>query len=345
MKKGIKITLWTMVALLLVSGAAIFYLGYRFAYKSGFNIGGELPARLYVYPGMDWGMVCDSISERTEAPLLWDLKWQLKHRAKGQPIVGAYTIEPNMTVRALYNRLVYGMQTPINFYFNSSRLPEQIYARMDKLLLADSLSIARAMNDSALVHSLGIPDTTLVYYLHPNTYEIYWDITPEKLVKRMAEESKAFWSSDRRSKAEAIGLTPYEVINLAAIVQEESSKVDEYPMIAGLYLNRLRMGMRLQADPTVKFALKDFGLRRIRQEHLRVDSPYNTYQVVGLPKGPIRIPSAEAIDGVLNAEEHHYIYMCAKADFSGYHAFAETYSEHMKNARAYAEELNNRKIN
>lgn len=336
--------LWTVVALLVVSSATAVYFFYRFALKPGFNVRGERRERIYVYPEMDWGMVCDSISARTDAPLIQDLKWHLKTRAKGNPKVGSYTIEPNMTVRSLYNRIVHGMQTPINLTFNSVRLPEQIYARMDKLLLLDSISIAKAMNDSVLVQSLGIQDTTLVYYLRPNTYEVYWDITPSDLVKRMAKESKVFWNTERLAKAEALGMTPYEVINLAAIVQEESSKVDEYPLISGLYINRLRMGMRLQADPTVKYALRDFGLRRILHEHLVVDSPYNTYQVVGLPKGPIRIPSTEAIDGVLNTEHHNYIYMCARADFSGYHAFAATYSEHMKNAREYAKELNNRGI-
>ncbi len=344
MRKGVKITIWMVVALFLLGSVAAIYLFHRYTRRSGFNIDGEQAVRLYVYPGMDWDMVGDSIAARTDAPLLGDLRWLLRHRADSEPKVGSYTISPNMTVRALYNRLVYGMQTPINLYFNSTRLPEQIYARMDKYLLADSLSIAQAMNDSALVQSLGIQDTTLVYYLLPNTYEVYWDITPQDLVKRMAKESKAFWNAKRLTQAEALGMTPYEVINLAAIVQEESSKVDEYPMISGLYINRLRMGMRLQADPTVKFALQDFGLRRILHEHLRVDSPYNTYQVVGLPKGPIRIPSTEAIDGVLNTEDHDYIYMCAKADFSGYHAFAVTYSDHMKNARAYAQELTNRGI-
>ena len=327
-----------------MSGAATLYLVYRFAYQPGFNVNGEKPARVYVYPSMDWDMVGDSIAARTDAPLVGGLRWLLKTWADDQPKVGSYTITPNMTIFALYKHLAHGRQTPIKLTFNSVRFPGQIYARMDTQLLADSVSIAQAMNDSVLVQSLGIQDTTLVYYLHPNTYEVYWDITPQDLVKRMAKESKAFWNAERLAKAEALGLTPYEVINLASIVEEESSKVDEYPMISGLYINRLRMGMRLQADPTVKFALQDFGLRRILQEHLRVDSPYNTYQVVGLPKGPIRIPSAEAIDGVLNTVDHNYIYMCARADFSGYHAFAATYSEHMKNAQAYARELNKRGI-
>ncbi|MDO5016768.1 MAG: endolytic transglycosylase MltG [Porphyromonas sp.] len=333
-----------LVILPVLAIAAAGYLYYRYTKQSGFNVGGDRSEWLYVYPDMDWERVADSVGAVTHAPLLSDLRLHFKHRAKGSPRTGAYQIEPDMTVQALYNRLVYGMQSPVSVHFNSSRLPGQIYRRIAHQLMVDSLDIATAMNDTVLLHYVGVADTTLVYYLVPNTYEMYWDSKPEEVVKRLAKASQSFWDNERRLKAERIGLTPYEVINLAAIVQEESNKVDEYPMIAGLYLNRLRMGMPLQADPTIKFALQDFGLRRILYEHLRVESPYNTYKYKGLPKGPIRIPSIDAIDGVLDAVDHHYIYMCAKSDFSGYHAFAETYSAHLRNARAYAKELNKRGI-
>lgn len=317
---------------------------YRFAKQPAFNTVGGKAVRLYVYPQSSWDSVLDSITKITDAPLLSDLRWHLKHRAKDEPKVGSYVIDSSITVRALYNRLTYGMQAPISLQFNSSRLPGQIYRRLGRQLMVDSLDIARAMNDTLLLRSLNVPDTTLVYYLIPNTYEVYWDITAEDLVRRLSEESQQFWGKSRRSKAESLGLSPYEVINLAAIVQEESAKVDEYPMIAGLYINRLNIGMPLQADPTIKFALQDFGLRRIFHSHLKVDSPYNTYLNKGLPKGPIRIPSIAAIDGVLNAIRHDYVYMCAKEDFSGYHNFAATYSEHQQNAKRYVEALNKRGI-
>lgn len=320
------------------------YLYYRFTKKAGFNISGEKAVRLYVYPEATWDTVLDSILSITEAPLHGDLKWHLHTRRNDSPKVGSYTIEPNMTVQALYNRLAYGMQTPISLQFNSARLPGQIYRRMSKQLLLDSLEIAKAMNNTLLLQSFNIPDTTLAYYLIPNTYEVYWDISAHDLVKRMSEESKLFWNESRKAKADSLGMSPYEVINLAAIVQEESAKVDEYPMIAGLYINRLKIGMPLQADPTIKFALQDFGLRRILHRHLKVDSPYNTYLNKGLPKGPIRIPSIAAVEGVLGAADHTYIYMCAKEDFSGYHNFASTYREHQQNARRYIAALNQRGI-
>lgn len=343
MKKPYKLFLWIGVALLsfVILGVVA---SYRFTKQAGFNTSTEKSVRIFVYPDASWSDVVDTIAATTDAPLLWDLRLHLKLRAKSTPRVGSYTIEPNMTVQALYNRLVYGMQTPISLHFNSYRLPSQLYRRIGSQLMIDSLAVAKAMNDTLLLRSLNIPDTTLVYYLVPNTYEVYWNITPSELTKRMAEESQKFWDSQRRSKADSLGLTPYEVITLASIVQEESAKVDEYPMIAGLYLNRLRVGMPLQADPTIKFALQDFGLRRILHKHLKVDSPYNTYLRKGLPIGPIRIPTMEAIDGVLKASDHSYLYMCAKEDFSGYHSFASMYSEHQKNARKYVAALNERGI-
>lgn len=344
MKRKINHILTAIIVALIIFGGMVWYMYHRYRHQSGFNIGGDKPIWLYVYPEATWTDVTDSIYSKTEAPLLGDLKCQLKWRANGNPKAGAYTIEPNMTVQALYNRLVYGMQTPIGLSIRSCRLPEQMYRSISKQLHLDSLDVALLMKGTHDLQSIGIQDTTLVYYIIPNTYEVYWNISPDELRKKLSKSTIAFWSNERMAKADALGMNPYEVIKLAAIIQEESAKEDEYPMIAGLYLNRLRMGMRLQADPTIKFALKDFGLQRILHEHLRIQSPYNTYQHIGLPPGPIRIPSSSAIDGVLNASEHNYIYMCAKSDFSGYHVFASTYSDHLKNAHLYAEELNKRGI-
>ena len=169
-------------------------------------------------------------------------------------------------------------------------------------------------------------------------------MTPEQFVARMLKEHKRFWNSTRLAKAKAQGLTPDEVMTLASIVDEETAKDDEKPMVAGLYLNRLKRGMLLQADPTVKFALGEFELRRILYVHLQTDSPYNTYRYAGLPPGPIRIPSMSAIESVLNPERHPYIYMCAKEDFSGYHNFASTLTQHNANARRYQQALNKRGI-
>ena len=160
----------------------------------------------------------------------------------------------------------------------------------------------------------------------------------------MKREYNNYWNQKRISKAQAIGLTPLQVSTLASIVDEETANNAEKPVVAGLYINRLKKGMLLQADPTVKFALQDFTLKRILLKHLSIDSPYNTYKYAGLPPGPIRIPSVQGLESVLNYARHNYLYMCAKEDFSGTHNFAVTHSQHIVNAKLYQRELNRRKI-
>ena len=178
----------------------------------------------------------------------------------------------------------------------------------------------------------------------PDSYEFYWSATPANVVRRLLDYRNRFWNKERRAKAKELNLTPAQVATVASIVEEETAKADEKPKVARLYLNRLKKGIKLQADPTVKFASGDFSLRRITGKYLAIESPYNTYKVNGLPPGPIRIPAGSTIDAVLNAPQHDYIYMCAKEDFSGYHNFASDYSTHMANARRYQAELNRRGI-
>lgn len=210
--------------------------------------------------------------------------------------------------------------------------------------MTDSSNLARLLMDSTYCAQIGYSTETLPCLFIPNTYEVYWTMTPEAFVKRMQKEHDRFWNEERKAKAQSIGLTPEEVATLASIVEEETANNAEKPMVAGLYINRLHADMPLQADPTVKFALQDFGLRRILHTHLETDSPYNTYKHTGLPPGPIRIPSIQGIESVLNYTRHNYLYMCAKEDFSGTHNFAATFSQHLANARKYQQELNRRKI-
>ena len=178
----------------------------------------------------------------------------------------------------------------------------------------------------------------------PDSYEFYWSSTPANVVTRLLDYRNKFWTDERRSKAKSLGLTPTEVATVASIVEEETAKTDEKPKVARLYLNRIAKGIKLQADPTVKFASGDFSLRRITGKHLAIESPYNTYRIKGLPPGPIRVAAGATIDAVLNAPDHDYIYMCAKEDFSGYHNFAKDYATHQANARRYQAELNRRQI-
>lgn len=190
----------------------------------------------------------------------------------------------------------------------------------------------------------GLNAATAVSLFIPNTYEVYWNISTDGLFQRMYKEYRHFWNEHRTAQAKRLGLTPAEVATVASIIEEESNRQEDYPIIAGLYLNRLKKGMPLQACPTVKYALQDFGLRRILTKHLQVESPYNTYKYAGLPPGPIRIPRAATMDAVLNSKKHNYLYMCASTAFDGTHHFSSTYAEHARYARHYQAELNKRKI-
>ena len=208
----------------------------------------------------------------------------------------------------------------------------------------DSATFARAFHDPAFCAKYGVDTATIIALFIPNTYELYWSTTPEQLMTRMKKEYDNYWTTKRKALAKKIGLTPLQVMTLASIVEQETNDNKEKPMVAGMYLNRYKKGMRLQADPTVKYATGKFYLHRIAGDILFTDSPYNTYKYAGFPPGPICIPSIASIKSVLNYAHHNYFYMCAKEDFSGSHNFAETYEEHQVNAQKYAEALNARGI-
>ena len=257
---------------------------------------------------------------------------------------GRYAIEPGENAYTVYKRLKNGLQTPINLTVPSVRTLDRLSMEVGKKLMIDSAEIYQALTDPSICAKYGYDSTTISCMFIPNTYDMYWNVGVDAFLDRMKKESDKFWDSDRLAKAKAMNLTPNEVITLASIVEEETANNGEKPTIAGLYYNRLRKGMLLQSDPTVKFALKQFGLRRIYNYHLQVDNPYNTYRYPGLPPGPIRIPSVVGIDAVLNYVHHDYLYMCAKEDFSGTHNFARTVSEHLQNAARYYVALNKRGI-
>lgn len=257
---------------------------------------------------------------------------------------GRYSIEDGMTMPDVIRRLRSGNQTPVDLTFNNMRTVENLAGRISQQLMIDSLSLLNALNDPANAEKFGFNAYTFISMFIPNTYEVYWDTSIDNLLNRMKREYNLFWNAGRKEKSERIGLTPVQVSTLASIVEEEATYADEYPIVAGLYLNRLKRGMRLEADPTVKFAVGDFGLRRILYRHLEVESPYNTYKNSGLPPGPIRIPSIQAIDATLSPQQHNYLFMCAKDDISGRHNFSTTHAEHARNAAAYQRALNTRGI-
>jgi len=227
---------------------------------------------------------------------------------------------------------------------NNARTREMLAAKVARQIEADSASLAQAMRSTVAAQQMGFDSLTFYAMFLPDNYEFYWTVAPEDFVRRMKREYDAYWTEARDAKRRRSGLSRTEVMTLASIVYEETRKTDEMPRIAGVYVNRLRRGIPLQADPTVKYALQDFGLRRILHKHLKTPSPYNTYINKGLPPSPICMPSKAAIEAVLDFEEHDYIFFCARPTFDGYHNFARTYDEHLRNARAYSEELNRRNI-
>ncbi|WP_288208199.1 endolytic transglycosylase MltG [uncultured Parabacteroides sp.] len=336
----------------IIAGIALFFVllmvgvgiwGYRLAWAPNF-----VPKEtVYVYVGKDKSFtdLCRQLQDSAGCHRIGSFKQlagMLKYQANMK--TGRYAISPGMSNLGLLNDLRRGHQVAIRLTFNNIRFKEDLAERLDEQLMLDKEELLSLLNDSAYCDSLGFTTKTIASLFIPNTYEVYWNIPADKLMQRMKREYKAFWTDARLEKAKVIGLTPVEVATLASIVEEETAASDEYPIVAGLYLNRLHRGIPLQADPTVKFAVGDFSLQRILFEHLEIDSPYNTYKYAGLPPGPLRIPTIKGMDSVLNYMKHNYLYMCAKEDFSGRHNFAATLAEHNRNANRYRAELNRRKI-
>jgi len=249
-----------------------------------------------------------------------------------------------MNTNQIVNKLRAGEQEPLDVTFNYARFKEDLAGKVSRYIQADSLSILQLFDDKKKIEEFGFTPETFKSMFIPNTYEFYWTTSADEFAARMKREYDRFWNETRRQKAKAIGLTPVEVTTLASIVQEETVKSDELNRVAGLYINRLKRGMLLQADPTVKFAVGDFSLRRVLNVHLEIDSPYNTYRNAGLPPGPINFPEVSAIEAVLDYEEHNFLYMVAREDFSGYHNFSRTLAEHNRHAARYRAALNERRI-
>ncbi|MFL2999332.1 MAG: endolytic transglycosylase MltG [Cytophagales bacterium] len=257
--------------------------------------------------------------------------------------IGAYRVKMNMSNYEMITMLRSGNQTPIKLTFTYARKIEDLAEKITTKLKMSKDDLLNYLNENINNYS-GFKKTDIISIFLPDTYEVYWNISPEKLTNKMYSEYKKFWNEERLSKLDKINLNQKEAIVLASIVASESRMLDEADRIAGLYINRLNRNMRLQADPTLIFAANDFTIRRVLNKHKKIKSPYNTYIHRGLPPGPIRLASKKYIDAVLNYEKHNYIYMCAKEDFSGYHAFATNLSDHNRNAKKFQIALNMRKI-
>ena len=340
MKKKALIISFSVISAIILSAAVGTYL---LLFSKPFNINN--PTFIYIDEDDSSDSVFVKIERNLNPKSMSGMKFLAKIKGYGENIhTGAYRISPQSSVLEAFRKIESGRQTPVKLIIPSVRTMNKLASRVARQIMADSASISALLNDSSYIATLGYDKATIPALFIPNTYEVYWNMTAESFIKRMVKENKNFWSAERRAKAEALNMTTTEVCTLASIVDEETANNAEKPLVAGLYINRLKRGMLLQADPTVKFSLQDFGLRRILFKHLETDSPYNTYKYAGLPPGPIRIASVAGINSVLNYSKHNYIYMCAKEDFSGTHNFASTLSEHNINARKYQQALNRRNI-
>ncbi len=333
------IALAALIFLLLAFTAYNYYLKYL-----GGNVTGQ-EEYLYIRTGSDFDDVMNTIKKKgivkNTGSFLQAAK-NMDYPAKVKP--GRYKLQKGMSNRKLLNMLKSGNQEPVKLSYQNVRLKETLAGMISKKIETDSLSIIRLLDSASFVEKYGFNTHTVYTMFIPNSYELYWNTSAEKFFLRMYDEYRKFWTEDRKLKASQIGLSPAEVSVLASIVDGEALHDKEMPRIAGLYMNRLNKGIRLEADPTVIFANNDFTIRRVLNKHLRKESPYNTYLNKGLPPGPIAMPSINAIDAVLNYAKHDFIFMCAKEDFSGYHNFAPGLTQHLVNARKFQQALNDRNI-
>lgn len=337
--------LGAVFVLIVVAGIAFFAEQYyRFRVCNFVSRDGEEHG-FYMRPGRSVDSLIAIIEQDYEIQSHLDWRLHVAYMHFTEAKVGYYRLPARIGDKQLIRIFQKGYQSPIRLSFtNQIRNCEQLAGRMGEALLLDSAEVMARLDSVDYLRQFGLNRATAVCLFIPNTYEVYWTISPDDLFARMNKEYKAFWTEERLSKAKAKGLTPVQVATLASIVESETYKAAEHPQIASLYLNRLRKGMPLQACPTVIFANGDFSLRRVLKRHLALDSPYNTYKYAGLPPGPIRCAYGRTMDAVLNAPKTDYLYMCANPDWSGTHVFSSTYSQHAATARAYRQELNKRHI-
>ena len=325
----------------LVSG----YRHYHTNYASNVSLQGEA-AYLYIRTGADFNEVLDSL--RSLRVLKNEHTFVSVAKRKNYPDnihSGRYKFIGGMNNKQLVQVLMLGKQEPVRLTLAGNiRTNQRLAVLLSRNIQPDSLDILQALNDTQCTRMCGFTPATVIGMFIPDTYEVYWNISVDALLRRMKKEYDAFWNAERREKAAAMQFTPQEVVTLAAIVYEETLKADEMPRVAGVYVNRLRKGIPLQADPTLKYAAGDFTLRRVLNRHKTIDSPYNTYKYAGLPPGPICAPPPVAIDAVLNYETHPYLYFCAKADLSGYHNFSKTLAQHNQYAREYQQMLSRNRV-
>lgn len=341
MKKNKNIIRIILLAMLLIGGgAAIHY--YNTLFKS--NITDTSDEYLYIPTNSTFDNVVEIVKSENIIIDSETFSWVAKRMKYKNIKPGKYKITKGMSNVELIRMLRSGRQEPVKLIYQNIRLKKDFAGYIGSHLEVDSNQLLSMLDSMDLLRTLGFDEDNIFCMFIPNTYELYWNTSAEKFITKMHDEYGKFWNDERNAKAKKIGLTPIEVSILASIVDQEALVNSELKRVAGVYMNRLNRGMKLEADPTVIFAIGDFYIKRVLNKMLQYNSPYNTYMYNGLPPGPICMPSVAAIDAVLSYEKHNYIYFCAKEDFSGYHNFASNLADHQANARKFQQALTKRRI-
>ena len=344
-KSRARLTVLLVLGILLVFALAFGYWLYRTLMSPNVQTPQGKEVALYIPTGSDYEQVKTLLKDAHVLVNEGSFNWVAKQKKYPENIrPGRYIVKDGMSNNRLVNMLRGGLQSPVKITFNNMRNIDMLAGRIASQIEADSTSLSNLLHNQDYIHQLGFNNYTIPALFLPDTYEFYWNTDAEGFVVRMFQEYNKFWNDERKQQAQEKGLTPIQVSTLASIVNKETNMSDEMPRVAGVYLNRLKSNWLLQADPTLIFAWNDYSIHRVLDYHKQIESPYNTYKYAGLPPGPICIPSIAAVKAVLNAEDHHYFYFCAKEDFSGYHNFAKTLTEHNRNAARYQQALNQRGI-
>lgn len=331
--------------MLVIAGVVSSYI-YFGIFKKEIQTNDQESIHFFIKTNANFDDVVLSLEEQKVINSASKFGWLAELRSlNGNIYPGRYTLKKGMNWSDLILYLRQGKIDEVTVTFNNVRTLEQLAEKVATQIEATEDDLLEELTNSGKVEERGYDKETFLSVFIPNTYKMYWNSSAKEFVDRMEKEHKRFWNSSRMKKANALKLSPVEISVLASIVQSEQNKfADEWPIIAGLYINRLKKGMLLQSDPTVVYAWGDFSMRRVWSKHLKIDHPYNTYKYKGLPPGPIRVPSSGVIDGVLNYKKHKYLYMCANPKIGGKHAFANSYKQHLRNAAIYSAYMNKKKI-
>lgn len=330
---------------ILVAGVFLFEQYYRLEI-SNFEAKDGQQHSYHIYPGATIDSVMQLLEKDYDIAGESDFYLHAKLLTFNHPEPGHYTFDAQIANQDIISRLKFGLQTPVNITWNNYvRTNQDLAGKVTKHLMLDSTQLVQLLDSNTYLAQYGFDKETVRCLFIPNTYQVYWNTTPDALFARMQREYNTFWNDSRKQKADSLGLTPIEVAIVASIVEGESHNKKEMPLIASLYLNRIHKGMLLQACPTVKYAVGDFKLKRILNRHLAIDSPYNTYKYPGLPPGPIRCPAPTTIDMVLNAPKTDYLFMCASPELNNTHIFSSTFGKHAAAAVQYRHTMDTMKIN